>query len=117
MRKILVDWLIDVETKFKLKAETLFMAVNLLDRATESMYISKSKYQLLGITCLFIASKYEEIYHPRLREYSYVCANAYTESEILQMEELILKATKFNLVFTSSYSLIQLYCSESSLTI
>jgi hypothetical protein len=35
MRRILVDWLIDVHTKFKLLPETLFLAINLVDRYTE----------------------------------------------------------------------------------
>lgn len=32
MRAILVNWLVDVHDKFKLRLETLFMAINLTDR-------------------------------------------------------------------------------------
>lgn len=32
MRQILIDWLIDVSVKFKLLNETVFIAVNLIDR-------------------------------------------------------------------------------------
>jgi hypothetical protein len=35
MRAILVDWLIEVHLKFKLRAETLFIAISILDRFLE----------------------------------------------------------------------------------
>jgi cyclin B len=74
MRLILVDWLVDVHRKFKLRSTTLFMAINILDRYMQitSESIPKSKFQLLGITSLFIASKYEEIYPPGLGDFVYV---------------------------------------------
>jgi len=64
MRAILIDWLTDVHRKFKMNQETLHLAVNLVDRVTCEKVISKKFYQLVGITCLFIASKYEDIYPP-----------------------------------------------------
>ena len=30
-------------------------------------------FQLLGVTCMFIASKYEEIYTPELHDFLYLC--------------------------------------------
>ncbi len=113
MREVLVDWLIDVQVKFKLLPQTFFLAVNILDRACEQICANKNNFQLLGITCLFIASKYEEIYYPKLREYSYVCADTYTTNQILQMEEKILKALNFNLVHSSCFSLHQIYVVQS----
>jgi hypothetical protein len=115
MRKILVDWLVDVHRKFKLRPQTLFMAINIMDRYMEltSDSISKSKYQLFGITCLFIASKYEEIYPPSLGEFVYVCADTYTANQILEMEGVLLNRLNFNLVYTSSLQLFGIYAEES----
>lgn len=109
MRTILVDWLIDVHKKFKLREQTLFIAINLIDRYLEKTSIQKSRFQLLGITALFVASKYEEIYPPGLAEYTYVCADAYKDSDLLDMEEKLLNLLGFNLVFTSSFALIETY--------
>ena len=39
MRAILIDWLTDVHLKFKLKPETLFLTVNLIDRYLEKVSI------------------------------------------------------------------------------
>jgi cyclin B len=115
MRGILIDWIIDVHKKFKLNLETLFLSVNLVDRICNLKVIAKHRFQLLGITCLFIASKYEEIYPPFLSDFAFVCAEAYSESDILSMEAEVLKLVDFNLVHTSSIELIEAYCEESKL--
>jgi len=44
MRKVLVDWLVELHMKFKLLPETLFIAVNLIDRFTEKNQIPRKDY-------------------------------------------------------------------------
>ena len=68
MRAILVDWLVEVHLKFKLMPETLYLTVNLIDRYLEKEKIKRSQLQLVGVTAMFIASKYEEIYAPEDRK-------------------------------------------------
>ena len=86
MRSVLLDWLIDVHYKFKLQPETLFLTVNLIDRYLEKVVINRKKLQLIGVTSMFIASKYEEIYAPEVKDFAYVTDSAYSKKEILQME-------------------------------
>ena len=119
MRGILVDWLVDVHRKFKLRFQTLFMAVNIIDRYMEltTDSISKSKFQLFGITCLFIAAKYEEIYPPSLGDFVYVCADTYSTSQILDLESIILNRLQFNLVYSSCLQLFGVYAEESNLNL
>lgn len=82
MRSILVDWLIEVHLKFKLVPETLYLAINLIDRYLESAEVSRAKLQLVGVACLLVASKYEEIYPPELRDLVYICDRAYTRQDV-----------------------------------
>lgn len=56
MRSILVDWLIDVAVEFDLQTETLFLAVNFVDRCLSVFPIDRATLQLLGTTCMFIAA-------------------------------------------------------------
>ena len=79
MRRILIDWLIDVHMKFKLVPETLFITVNLIDRYTQLKQIKRRNYQLIGVTCMMIASKYEDIYPPFIKDFIYVTDQAYTK--------------------------------------
>lgn len=82
MRSILVDWLVEVHLKFKLVPETLYLVVNLIDRYLAKKEVTRSKLQLVGVTALFIATKYEEIYPPELRDLVYICDRAYSKFEV-----------------------------------
>lgn len=58
MRAILLDWLIEVCEVYKLHRETYYLAVDYLDRyLSTNIKISKTRLQLIGITCLFVAAK------------------------------------------------------------
>jgi len=97
MRAILVDWLVEVHMKYKLKTETLFLAVNLIDRFLERRKITRKKLQLVGVTGMLIAAKFEEIYPPEVRDFVYITDKAYAKEEILQMEVAMLTELEFTL--------------------
>jgi hypothetical protein len=107
MRAILVDWLIEVHLKFKLLPETLFLTQNLIDRYLEKKVISRTKLQLVGVTSMLIASKYEEIYPPEVRDFVYITDKAYTKEEILAMENDILMTLDMNVTAPSSYRFLE----------
>lgn len=102
MRGILVDWLVDVSVKFKLLPETFFAAVNLLDRFLERRQVQRTRLQLVGVTCLMVMAKFEEIYPPSVRDFVCVCDRAYSQEELLDMEAEVLQALQFDLAVTSS---------------
>ena len=66
MRGILVDWLVEVAEEYKLVPETLFLAVNFIDRCLSKYSCVRSSLQLVGVTCMLIAAKFEEIYAPQV---------------------------------------------------
>lgn len=91
MRSILIDWLIEVHLKFKLVPESLYLTVNLIDRYLEREQVHRSKLQLVGVTAMLIACKYEEIYPPIVKDFVYITDNAYTKEEILECERRMLQ--------------------------
>ncbi|XP_023585621.1 G2/mitotic-specific cyclin-B2 [Trichechus manatus latirostris] len=97
MRAILVDWLVQVHSKFRLLQETLYMCIAVMDRFLQTHPVSRKKLQLVGITALLLASKYEEMFSPNIEDFVYITDNAYTSSQIREMETLILKELKFEL--------------------
>eukprot|EP00276_Gloeochaete_wittrockiana_P007398 CAMPEP_0184667264 /NCGR_PEP_ID=MMETSP0308-20130426/66306_1 /TAXON_ID=38269 /ORGANISM="Gloeochaete witrockiana, Strain SAG 46.84" /LENGTH=398 /DNA_ID=CAMNT_0027112353 /DNA_START=215 /DNA_END=1411 /DNA_ORIENTATION=- len=97
MRAILVDWLVEVHLKFKLLPETLFLTINLIDRFLAIRPVTRQKLQLVGVTASLIASKFEEIYPPEVRDFVYICDKAYSREEILEMESTMLSTLGFNL--------------------
>lgn len=109
MRSILVDWLVEVHLKFKLVPETLYLTVNIIDRYLSKTEVSRPKLQLVGVTALLIASKYEEIYPPELRDLVYICDRAYSKVEILDMEEIILKKLEYQITIPSAHAFLVRY--------
>ncbi|KAL0330798.1 UNVERIFIED_CONTAM: Cyclin-A2-1 [Sesamum angustifolium] len=83
MRGILIDWLVEVSEEYRLVPDTLYLTVNLIDRFLSENYIEKQKLQLLGVTCMLIASKYEEICAPRVEEFCFITDNTYTKEEVM----------------------------------
>ena len=107
MRSILIDWLVEVHLKFKLMPETLYLTVNLIDRFLEKEQIMRNKLQLVGVTAMFMASKYEEIYAPECRDFVYISDKAYTRDEILRMEGLMLSKLNFQLTAPNAFVFIK----------
>eukprot|EP01112_Ceratiomyxa_fruticulosa_P004065 TRINITY_DN1440_c0_g2_i1.p1 TRINITY_DN1440_c0_g2~~TRINITY_DN1440_c0_g2_i1.p1 ORF type:complete len:295 (-),score=57.19 TRINITY_DN1440_c0_g2_i1:301-1185(-) len=97
MRGLLVDWMVEVNLKYKLLTETMFLSVNLVDRYLEKRVISRAELQLVGMTAMLLASKYEEIYAPEIKKFTFSCDDAYTHDEVLCMERSILSTLGFNL--------------------
>lgn len=107
MRSVLVDWLIDIHSKFRLVPETLFLALNIVDRFLSLRTISLNKLQLVGLTAMFIAAKYEEVLCPSVHNFLYLAEGGYTDEEILKAERYMLKIIKFNLSYASPMNFLR----------
>ncbi|KAK3572405.1 hypothetical protein QTP86_032627, partial [Hemibagrus guttatus] len=116
MRAILLDWLLEVSEVYTLHRETFYLAQDFFDRfMLTQVAIGKNQLQLIGITSLFIASKLEEIYPPKLQEFAYVTDGACDEDEILEMELIMLKALNWHLCPETPISWLKLYAQVGSL--
>jgi hypothetical protein len=111
MRATLIDWLLQVHVRYHMLPETLWIAVNIIDRFLSNRVVSLVKLQLVGVTAMFIAAKYEEIMAPRcaavralchaplspahsVEEFVYMTENGYTREEILKGERIILQVRR-----------------------
>eukprot|EP00884_Botryococcus_braunii_P000828 jgi/Botrbrau1/10746/Bobra.180_2s0013.1 len=106
MRAILVDWLVEVHSKFKLMPETLHLAIDLIDRFLQKSPVTRKNLQLVGVTAMLIASKYEEIWAPELTDFIYISDKAYTRGQIIQMEKMMLNVLKFTLTVPTAYTFL-----------
>lgn len=87
MRAILVDWMTQVCSDHLFKRETLYYAVNFLDRYLSiKKHIAKEEFQLIGVTSVYLAAKMDEIYTPKLEYMQAATKNAYSADDILKME-------------------------------
>ncbi|KAI9540521.1 G2/mitotic-specific cyclin-B2 [Dissostichus eleginoides] len=97
MRALLVDWLVQVHSRFQLLQETLYLTVAVLDRFLQVQPVSRRKLQLVGVTAMLVACKYEEMYAPEVGDFAYITDSAFTKAQILEMEQLILRTLNFEL--------------------
>ncbi|CAI9115443.1 OLC1v1016345C1 [Oldenlandia corymbosa var. corymbosa] len=97
MRAILIDWLVEVAEEYRLVPETLYLTVNYIDRYLSGNVMDRQRLQLLGVACMMIASKYEEICAPQVEEFCYITDNTYFKDEVLEMESAVLNYLKFEM--------------------
>lgn len=107
MRAVLMDWLIQVHARFQLLPETLFLAVNYVDRFLSCKVVSLGKLQLVGATAIFVAAKYEEINCPSVQEIVYMVDGGYTVDEILKAERFMLSMLQFELGWPGPMSFLR----------
>ncbi|QDS74186.1 hypothetical protein FKW77_002030 [Venturia effusa] len=107
MRGILVDWLLEVHTRFRLLPETLFLAVNIIDRFLTAKVVQLDRLQLVGVTAMFIASKYEEVLSPHVQNFRHVADDGFTEEEILSAERFVLQALNYDLSYPNPMNFLR----------
>ncbi|CAN4118379.1 unnamed protein product [Withania somnifera] len=103
MRAILVDWLIEVHHKFELNPETLYLTINIVDRYLAVETASRRELQLVGVSAMLIASKYEEIWAPEVNDFVCISDKTYTHDQVLTMEKQILGKLEWYLTVPTPY--------------
>ena len=93
MRPYLLDFIIEAHAAYALLPETLFLAVNIIDRYCSRRVVYKKHYQLVGVTALLLAAKFADYKErvPPVRELCNMCCSLYEEYTITEMEWHILQ--------------------------
>lgn len=110
-RSILVDWLIEVADRMSCSQETIFLAVSYIDFFLSQASIKVQELQLLGVTALLIACKYEE----RRGEFLgvngciFVTNNMYTKAQFYEMEIRILTILRFDVGMPTTSTFMDIF--------
>ena len=110
MRGYLLDFLVEAHGAFKLLPETLFLAVNLLDRYCSKRVVYSRHYQLVGCASLLLAAKYGDKKDrvPLLKELEVMCQSTYTADMIRQMEWHVLQTVNWQIGHSTIDHFIQI---------
>jgi len=112
IRTKMVDWMIEVLVVYHSDEPTLFLAVHIMDQyfAKSKAALSNNDVHLIGITCLFIASKMEDIIPLRMSHVrSKIGHNKFSEAEIKKKEKQILEAIGYDLITSSTAEFIKTF--------
>ncbi|KAI3621456.1 g2 mitotic-specific cyclin cdc13 [Moniliophthora roreri] len=97
-REILLDWIIQIHSRYQFISESFFLCVNLFDRFLSLRpTISLQKLQLVGVSCFCIAVKFEEGVSPSIHELVKLTGDTYTAEEIIKAERYVLKTINYDL--------------------
>ena len=113
VRTKMIDWMIEVCSIINYMDETFFISVNILDiflQKTKKVY-SNNDIHLIGMTCIFTSSKFQEIYPQSLKVFAHrVGHDMFTLDQIKEMESQILTDIGMEvLVSTSIYDFMKTY--------
>lgn len=109
MRMVLVDWLVEVAEEYKLVSDTLYLAVSYIDRFLSSHVLTMDRLQLLGVSCMLVASKYEEISPPHVEDFCYITDNTYTREEVVNMERDLLCFLNFEISSPTTITFLRIF--------
>lgn len=103
VRETIVDWLNELAMKFRLNRETYFLTIHIMDRFLEKRLVKREKMQLIGITAMLIACKYEEMWVPQIKDLVAQCDRSLgiTKEAVIALETIMLQQLKFNLTVPS----------------
>jgi hypothetical protein len=101
---------------FNFLPDTLFLAVNLLDRYCSRRVVHKKHYQLVGCAALLIAAKYGDQKErvPRIRELQSMCCFLYEDAMFKQMEWHILNTMEWRIGYPTVDNWLKLALENNS---
>ena len=102
-RQVLVDWLIDVTETYKVHSNTLHLTISLIDASLKVLEIPLKKFQLLGCSCLLIASKLEEVQAVSVENLVYIADFCFDSDDLIRMESSVILALDFQLLLPTRY--------------
>ncbi|KAH6665232.1 cyclin-like protein [Halenospora varia] len=97
MRSRLILWLVKVHSRFSLRHETLFLAINYIDRFLSLKEVSSNRLQLVGTVALSIAVKYEDREVVTIKSPQKLCGDSYPAEDFLEVEIYMLDRLRYRL--------------------
>lgn len=111
----MIDWKIEVLTNFKCDDQTFFLSVDLMDRYFKGKPEIRevSDLHIIGVTCMFIASKYEDIYPLKMKMVHEKIAHQKLAIEDIKALELdILKVINYRIPAPTVLDFLRVYLKD-----
>ncbi|KAH9944461.1 cyclin [Epithele typhae] len=112
MRPCLVDFLVELHFIFRLRPETLYLTLNVIDRYVSKRVVYVKHYQLVGCAALWIAAKFEDAKErvPTVHDLAQMCSETYDESAFIQMEGHVLSTIQWTLGHPTAECWLRILC-------
>ena len=118
MRTRMADWMIEVLSNYHCDEATYFESINIMDRyfkecEIRNQILQPSELHLIGVTAMFIASKYQDIYPLRLKiVQDKIAHNKLSCQEIKDKEDEITRYLNYNIGLPTMWDFINIFIEE-----
>ena len=94
-----MSWVCEVCTEMRFQRLTFHSALSYIDQyfSKASYIISVDEFQILGVTCIWVAAKMEEIFVPAVKYFSKATGSSSSEIDIAEMERKLLLTLRFKM--------------------
>lgn len=106
-RDLLLNWLVKIHNNMHLESETLYITFKIVDNYLMKKEVLVGDFQLIGITALYIAAKYEEVLTPTIFQFSLETDGLVHTEDIKSAEIDILEIINFKLSFPSPLAILE----------
>ena len=118
MRQRMADWMIEVLSNYHCDELTYFESVNIMDRyfkscSIKNIILNPNDLHLIGVTCMFIASKYYDIYPLKLKMvFEKIAHKKLSCQDIKNKEDEIMNSLNFIIGKSTIWEFINCYIEE-----
>lgn len=117
MRNKLLDWLLYVVKRYDMSIKSFIRAQGILDRyLLNNKKVLMNEFQLLGVVCLSIGSKIEDIYQPEPDDLIYASDNIFDIEDLIRVEKEILDMLKMDIQFPTTMNFLSPYVDKLDIT-
>jgi hypothetical protein len=105
--------MVEVCMKFEFSVKVFFLSVKILDKYLQSTFLtlSSNDIHLIGVTCMFLASKFEDVAHYSLKVFvTRIARDRFSPEDVKKLEQNIVITLLFELDLVVCCDFLSLIC-------
>lgn len=112
----MVDWLVEVAVMKDFPSQIVHIAVSCVDKYLMRRKVQRSELQLLGITCMLVAARFQGTDIVTIREAAWLTDGTYKYEEVVRMMGEVMSCIKGQVRVLTIPDFLKLFCSLAAVS-